>query len=284
MLAIVGTVPDTCNQVWEGEASLSGDDIVIGKKRLPVGRGTTALLAASIQVTRFIGQAMPYAFLAGDIGSGQGSLKLYEYLVEQLMKGRFDVIAFHYILPEVDWHNRVFLALDALKPKPILLADAGWMYVAKMSGQARYYDLFTPDVGELAFLADEKAPHPFYTRGFLLKDETRVPELAERAYRNDDASRCLLVKGAKDLVVTREGVQAVIDTPMVEAMEAIGGTGDTISGMAAALLASGRGVLEAARVAATANRIAGKLAEVTPATQIQEIISYIPRALEEVLI
>jgi len=45
-----------------------------------------------------------------------------------------------------------------------LIADAGFMYAAKMSGQASKYDLFTPDVGELAFLADEEAPHLFYTR------------------------------------------------------------------------------------------------------------------------
>jgi ADP-dependent NAD(P)H-hydrate dehydratase / NAD(P)H-hydrate epimerase len=49
--------------------------------------------------------------------------------------------------------------------RPILIADAGFMYAAKMSGQAACYDFFTPDVGELAFLADEMAPHPFYTRG-----------------------------------------------------------------------------------------------------------------------
>ena len=48
-------------------------------------------------------------------------------------------------------------------PKPTLVADAGFMYVAKMSGYADAYDLFTPEAGELAILADEKAPHPFYT-------------------------------------------------------------------------------------------------------------------------
>ena len=54
--------------------------------------------------------------------------------------------------------------------------------LAKMSGFASAYDLFTPDVGEMAFLADEAAPHPSYTRGFLLQEEERVPELIQRAY------------------------------------------------------------------------------------------------------
>ena len=82
------------------------------------------------------------------------------------------------------------------------MADAGYMYVAKMSGYAASYDLFTPDVGELAFLADEKAPHPFYTRGFLLHEEERVPELILRAYHHENAARHLLVKGRCDRVAS----------------------------------------------------------------------------------
>lgn len=83
----------------------------------------------------------------------------------------------------------------------MLVADAGFMYVAKMSGYADAYDLFTPDAGELAFLADEKAPHPFYTRGFLLASEDDVPELAARAYRHGNAARFLLVKGKTDHLI-----------------------------------------------------------------------------------
>jgi len=283
MLAVVGTVPEPSLPVLEGKATMEGDAIVIDGKRLRVGRGTTALLAAAIQVAILLDQPLPHAYLAGDIGTGEGSLKLYAYLTEKLGQGNFRTIAFHYILPDVDWHNRVLLALDAMEPRPLLIADAGWMYVAKMSGQAPSYDLFTPDAGELAFLADEKAPHPFYTRGFLLKEENRVPELIERAYRNEDASRCMLVKGTRDFVATKQGIFATINGPTVEAMEAIGGTGDTLSGMAAALVASGRDLLDAAQIAARANRVAGVLTRATPATQIHEIIGNLPRALEQVL-
>jgi len=283
MLAVVGTVPDPSLPVLDGQATIEGDEIVVGGKRLRVGRGTTALLAAAIKAAILMDQPMPHAYLAGDIGTGEGSLRLYAYLTEKLPHGKFRAIAFHYILPDVDWHNKVLLALDAMEPRPLLLADAGWMYVAKMSGQAPSYDLFTPDAGELAFLADEKAPHPFYTRGFLLKEENRVPELIERAYRNEDASRCILVKGTRDFVATRQGIHATIDGPTVEAMEAIGGTGDTLSGMAAALVASGKDLLHAAQIAAEANRVAGVLTRATPATQIHEIIRNLPRALGEVL-
>jgi hypothetical protein len=53
------------------------------------------------------------------------------------------------------------MALNEVNPRPLLCADAGYMYVAKMSGYAASYDLFFPDAGELAFLADENAPHPY---------------------------------------------------------------------------------------------------------------------------
>ena len=53
--------------------------------------------------------------------------------------------------------------MKSLGKKPILVADAGSMYVAKAGGDAPFYDVFTPDLGETAFLADEKAMHPMYT-------------------------------------------------------------------------------------------------------------------------
>ena len=283
MLAVVGTVPERLPQVLEGHVSLNQERLFLAGQEIAVGRGTTALLAAAAKTASLLGDSPPYACLAGDIGTGEGSLRLYSHLAQKIGSWGARVIAFHYILPDVDWHNRVLLAMDTLSPRPILIADAGYMYVAKMSGQAQSYDLFTPDVGELAFLADEQAPHPFYTRGFLLKEEDRLPELIARAYKNEDASRCLLVKGTRDLVATQEGIQAVIQEPVVEAMEAIGGTGDTLTGMAASLVAAGMDVLRAAVAAARANRLAGRLANPTPATQIQEIISKIPYALATVM-
>jgi NAD(P)H-hydrate repair Nnr-like enzyme with NAD(P)H-hydrate dehydratase domain len=153
------------------------------------------------------------------------------------------------------------------------------MYAAKMSGFAGEYALFTPDAGELAFLADEAAPHPFYTRGFILQDEDRVPELIRRAYEHDNAARCLLVKGRTDRIADRTGVLAEVSTPSVEPMEAMGGTGDTVTGMACALMASGVDAPRAAHVAAQANRYAGEAARPTPASQIGDLVPHIPQAL-----
>ena len=148
----------------------------------------------------------------------------------------YTTLCFHYLLPEVDWHNRVFFAIEAMARRPILIADAGFMYVAKMSGLADQYDLFTPDVGELAFLADEEAPHPFYTRGFILHEDNLAPDLIKRAYAFDNAARYLLVKGKIDYIAAREGILAAVTEPDLEVLEPIGGTGDTITGLVAALI------------------------------------------------
>jgi len=183
----------------------------------------------------------------------------------------------------VDWHNRVLLALQEMAERPRLIADAGFMYVAKMSGQAPEYDLFTPDAGELAFLADEEAPHPFYTRGFILHEDNQVPELIARAYAYENAARHLLVKGQKDYVATKEGIVATIAEPVTEALEPIGGTGDSLTGIVSALVAADFDIVPAAILAARVNRVAGYLAHPTPATNLREIVNQIPAALELVL-
>jgi NAD(P)H-hydrate repair Nnr-like enzyme with NAD(P)H-hydrate dehydratase domain len=223
------------------------------------------------------------AYLVGDIGLGHGSRRLYDHLVHHLGPSPARVIVFHYLQPDVDWHNKVLFALQEMYPQPLLIADAGFMYAAKMSGQSQAYELFTPDAGELAFLADEVAPHPFYTRGFILHDENRMPDLIKRAYEHENAARYLLVKGRTDRIASKEGIHATIDRPMEEALEAMGGTGDTLTGIISALIASGLDTLGAATLAARINRLAGHYARPTPASQVMEMIAYIPKAMEEVL-
>jgi hypothetical protein len=283
MLAIVGTIPQEDFPLLAGEVGLENDRIVIQGSQVPVNRGTPALLASAIKASEILDLPPPYAYLVGDTGLGRGSRRLYKYLSGNLGRAGHRTISFHYLQPDVDWHNRVLFAVEEMKHRPILIADAGFMYAAKMSGQSESYDLFTPDVGELAFLADEEAPHPFYTRGFILHDHNRVPDLIARAYQHQNAARFVLVKGAQDFVASREGVQATIDHPVNEALEAIGGTGDTLTGIVSVLVASGMEIEEAATLAARINRLAGHLANPTPATQVIEMIRHIPRAMEETL-
>ena len=70
---------------------------------------------------------------------------------------------------------------------------------------------------------------------------------------------------------------------MEEALEAMGGTGDTLTGIVSALIDSGMSIREASVVAMKANRLAGHYAKPTPSTQIIEVIHHIPKALSKVL-
>lgn len=283
MLAVVGTIPDPAVPVLDGPALLADGGLRVGDRLVAPDRGTPALLAAAAVACAHLGIAPPHALLVGDEGLGHGSRLLYRHLTEVLPGRDYATLAFHYLQPDVDWHNKVLLAVLAMRARPVLVADAGFMYAAKMSGEAGQYALFTPDAGELAFLADEDAPHPFYTRGFILQDEARVPELIARAYAHDNAAACLLVKGSTDRVADRTGVLAEVTGPAEPAMEAMGGTGDTVTGMACALIESGLSVPVAARVAAQANRWAGRAARPTPASQIAELIAHIPEGLARAL-
>jgi hypothetical protein len=86
----------------------------------------------------------------------------------------------------------------------------------------------------------------------------------------------LLVKGAIDYVVRNGEIMATITEPDVSALEAIGGTGDTITGVGSVFAYAELEPHEAATIAARANRMAGKFAEPAPATGMLEIIRQLP--------
>ncbi|OAG26952.1 NAD(P)H-hydrate dehydratase [Thermodesulfatator autotrophicus] len=283
MLAIVGTVPNPDFPLVYGEAASDEDKIYLKGYEADVTRGTPALIAAAIEAAKVLDMSPPFVYLVGDTGKGAGSQKLYELLSRDLPPKNFKVLVFHYLFPDVDGQGKAFLGVEKMAQRPVLVADAGFMYAAKMAGLAPSYDLFTPDLGELAFLADEKAPHPLYTRGFLFPDEEKVEEYIKRACAYKNAAKALLVKGKRDLVVINGHIEAEVEEPMVEALEAIGGTGDTLTGLVGALLAKGLEIKEACIIAAKTNRLAGLLAKPSPATQIKEIIPFLGEALKKCL-
>jgi len=283
MLGIVGIIPDEKFSLVYGTPILEKNFLTIEHRKIPVERGTATLIASAIKTLEVLNKPNPFVFLVGDIGKGKGSKELYNFLAENIHKYNFKVFTFHYILPDIDGCLKVILAIEKLPKKPFLIADAGFMYAVKMAGYAHFFDLFTPDIGELAFLADEKAPHPFYTRGFLLAEEKDVESLITRAYEYKNAPPYLLVKGEKDRVVFNQKVLATIEEPFIPELEAIGGTGDTLTGIVSALIYAGYPPEEACVIAAKANRLAGALASPSPATQISEIINFIPEAIKTLL-
>ena len=280
---IAGTVPRADFGLEWGSYDVRERVVGMGRHAIDVARGTPALMATAFVAARALGIEPPQAILAGDIGTGEGSFALYARLAEGVGQVRQAGVTFHYLMPDVAWHNKVLWALEGLSRKPLLVADAGFMYAAKMSGFAPHYDLFTPDAGEMAFLADEAAPHPFYTRGFLLQEEERIPELVQTAHASENSARHLLVKGRTDYVVADGRIVSELCEPDTPAMEPIGGTGDTLTGFVTALLAAGHDIPEACLVAARANRFLGRLSNPTPAFGVADLLPFVPEALEMAL-
>jgi NAD(P)H-hydrate repair Nnr-like enzyme with NAD(P)H-hydrate dehydratase domain len=163
-----------------------------------------------------------------------------------------------------------------------MIADAASMYSAKAAGLAEKFDIFTPDATEIAFLADPDATHPAYINKHLFDtDISRTPELVAAAYKNHDAAKLLLVKGSTDYIVSDGEIIETVTEPDVPELEAIGGTGDTITGQVAAFVYAGLEPHEAAIISARTNRTAGKLAGATPATRVAEIIDRLPAVFAE---
>ncbi len=140
------------------------------------------MIGAVCATAEFFGDSSPECVIGGDIGTRDGSREVYRHLIKHLPKAHADTLCLHYIIPDIGLHNQVLTAVRKMHAKPVMIADAGFMYVAKASGQAPFYDIFLPDIGELAFLADEKASHPAYTRGFLTRLEVEPKELIKKAY------------------------------------------------------------------------------------------------------
>ena len=286
MWIIAGTIPDPDFSLLVPEgpaprsASLSEAGLHLPDGRtVPVERGTAALAATALQTCAALGCTPPALLLAGDTGSGSGSRQLYAWLEKALPALAPRGLTFHYLFPDVDWHNRLLLAVRELENAPLMVADAGFMYVAKMSGYADAYELFTPDVGELAFLADEKAPHPFYTRGFLLAEEQNIPVLLARAQEHGNCPANLIIKGKADHIIHEGRLHAVVDNPSVPAMECIGGTGDIVTGLVTGLLCAGLPTATAALAAARLARLLAAHCRPDPSTPVSRLIAALPEVL-----
>lgn len=284
MLIIAGTVPVPvpAMPLTTGVVRWDGGMLAIGEHRLQPTQGTGAMISAALATTEYLKIEPPQVVVAGDRGRGGGSRDLYEYLTANIGGLAPSVLALHYCLPDISLTRRLCDAAARCRERPVMVADAASMYAAKASGLAREFDVFTPDASEIAFLADPDATHPAYIARHLFDtDSANVPELVAAAYGQGAASRVLLVKGAVDYVVRSGEIVETIREPDVPVLEAIGGTGDTITGMVAAFLHAGLEPHEAAILAARANRVAGQYARPTPATPVAKIVEQLPTVFSE---
>jgi NAD(P)H-hydrate repair Nnr-like enzyme with NAD(P)H-hydrate dehydratase domain len=112
-------------------------------------------------------------------------------------------------------------------------------------------------------------------------DASETVTLIKKAYKHGNVPDVLLVKGPIDYIVKKGEIVEIVDEPSIPALEAIGGTGDSLTGILSALIYAGKEKIEACIKAARINRIAGKLANPDPATSILGMITKIKDALKE---
>jgi len=287
MLVIAGTIPIDGLPLTQGSCSYQKGKLTIGDYALEgkyVTLGTATMASAAATTCQVLGVEGPYLVTYGDTGMGDGTVKILNHLTSEIGNLGATVLTLHYLLPTKEHFTNLVKAVQALDKKPFFIADAGALLNAKAIGFAKNFDLFTPDPGELSFIADKDAAHPAYVQHFIFKvDETDIARLGKAAYDSGNAPRYLLVKAAVDHIIVEGKVVGTVKEPLIPALEAIGGTGDTITGIVSALIFSGMEPAEACLKAAQINRIMGKLVHPTPATKISQLIPAIADAARQVL-
>ena len=283
MFSVIGTLPFNEMGLKTGRAIFGSGSLKVGDFEVMPSLGTSVMVASACITCEALNLEPPYFVTVGDIGDGKGSKKLYQYMAANLAMLDIKVLAMHYIMPDISGIKDVLRSLEEKPKEMTLIADAGSMYAAKAAGLSPQFDIFTPDAGEMAYLADPKATHPAYVQRLLFEiDTSEIITLIKKAYENGNAPKVLLVKGPIDYIVEEGEVVEAIDEPSISAMEPIGGTGDSLTGILSALIYGGLEKLEACIKAAKINRIAGKLAQPDPSTPVSKIITNIPEALKEV--
>jgi len=287
MMLICGTVPIKDLPLTLGEAKFEGKSLSVNNFRIPCIQGTAAVTGAALSVTDYLKLDPPQVLIVGDTGRGKGSDSLYEYLIQRVSALSPDVLVLHYCLPNIALMRRLCESIRRCPKRPIMIADAGSMYGAKAAGLAREFDIFTPDSCEMGFLADPDASHPAYINKHLFEADTnvkRMPKLVATAYQLKSAPKLLLVKGAVDYIAREGNIIDTVSEPDIPELEAIGGTGDTITGMVSAFVYAGVKLHEAAKICAIANRMAGKLAQAKAGTKVWQLITQFPVVFEEMKI
>jgi hypothetical protein len=287
MLLLAGTMPIEDMPLTYGACKYDDNKLTIGDYVLKdkyVTLGTATMISAASATCQSLGIESPQAVVIGDIGKGEGTLEMFRFLTNEVAKLKPTVLTLHYLLPAREPFIALVNTVDEMKEKPFFIADAGALLNAKAVGLSQKFDLFTPDPGELSFLADHDAAHPAYVRHFIFDiDNIEVARLGKEAHEHGDTPRYLLVKSATDHIFVDGKVVGVIKEPFVPALEPIGGTGDTITGVVSALIYSGMEPAEACTKAAKINRLMADLSKPTPATKIAQLIPFIPEAVKKAI-
>lgn len=282
-LLVIATYPVSRGPVLDGPVTLQTDGTLsIDGTRVPASQGTSAMLGAACQASAYLGLEAPHALVGGDIGRGDGTRAVFDRIGEVCAREEPSVIAFHYMQPIMVLMRRAIDELAEIAPEATMVADAGGMYAAKAAGLAPRFELMTPDVGEVGFLADADVTHPAYVCHYLFGTNGFDPvALARKAQETGGSSRVLLIKGVCDHIAKYGEVVEAVEDPCVPELEAIGGTGDTITGLAAAFLAAGFPTVDAAVCASKANRVAGVRMGARPDQHASDLVAVLPDVFAE---
>jgi len=273
MMLLFGTVPSKDLPMTYGQVRQEGDYLFADGQRFSRTQGTGAMISAALAMTDYFKLEAPHVLIAGDIGDGKGTRDMYKYLTEHVVELAPEVLTMHYSLPIMALLKKLLETIKGCAKRPFMIADAGAMYAAKGAGLASEFDIFTPDPSEIAFLADPQATHPAYISHHLFAcDADKIPGQIADAFKNNSAAKLLLVKGKTDYIAMNGEILATITEPNVPTLEPIGGTGDTITGLVSGLVYAGLEPKDAAIYACRTNRMAGLLAQPTPATKVKEVI------------
>ncbi len=278
MIVLVGTVPYKTG-LYVGKAVVRDKVLEVGSVSFSIERGTAAMAASCAQVCSFYNLDGPLCILGGDVSDGKGTDLMFQEVLTNIEKYNPDLVILHYMFPKIKFGQPFLDKIGLLPKRPQLIADAGGMYLMKTINKSYLFDVFTPDQGELYFLADEFAPHPLYVRNDLLNENVPMEVLLDAAYQNKNTARTTVIKGAIDYIYKDNVKIKELAQPNIPAMEAIGGTGDTITGMLSAF--RHKNDPDADYKALVLNRLIGELIQCNPATQILDFIKAIPRVLEK---
>ncbi len=278
MLILIGTVPGKTG-LYIGNPKIKGNFLEVDSVTFPIERGTAVMAATALTVCDFYGLKQPVCILGADSSDGAGTDLMFQEVNSRLEKYHPSVVTLHYLFPKIAYGSPFISKINSLAVRPQLIADAGGMYLAKTIDCAAQFDVFTPDQGEVYFLADDFAPHPLYVRPSLLDKNLSTDYLMELAYKQKTTAKTTVVKGAVDYIYENGVKKAQLDKPNIPAMEAIGGTGDTITGMISVLRFKKEN--NADYKALVLNRLIGNKIKCTAATQIAEFIQALPKALED---
>ncbi|MCI5132471.1 MAG: sugar kinase, partial [Candidatus Electrothrix sp. EH2] len=138
MLLLVGAVPVEDPALLIGPVSYNEKGITVDGRELAINRGNEAMMTSACITCREYGVDAPVGMVAGDIGKRVGSEAIYTHLAEHLPEMGATVVTQHYMMPDLKRNKKVLATVDTMKEKPIMIADAGSMYVAKAGGDAHY--------------------------------------------------------------------------------------------------------------------------------------------------